>query len=190
MDDGADTAPAAETPRAPRHRGRGALPRAAAVRGSLEIVLGMLQLEDVAGATLLLKRPRGCACGCCDIRPRAYTTQPPHSGAAARPHDPATEPGESGVALGVGTTSGGGAHACMGACMGAERLAHAPRAALIYYLTTTVQPAAAALGRVRLAWRCGGPGMHGGGATSTCPPRRFSAIWQRPFSQLLRRWAE
>ena len=71
--DGADTAPAAGTPHAPRHRGRCALLRAAAVRGSLEIVLGMLQLEDVAGATLLLC---GRTWGCRDIRPRAYTTQP------------------------------------------------------------------------------------------------------------------
>ena len=83
--DGADTAPAAGTPHVPRHRGRGTLPRAAAVRGSLEIVLGMLQLEDVAGATLLLKRPRGCAWGCCDIRPRAYTTQPPQQSRRTAP---------------------------------------------------------------------------------------------------------
>jgi hypothetical protein len=34
---------------------RGALPRAEAVFGSLEMVLGMLQLEDVAGAVLLLR---------------------------------------------------------------------------------------------------------------------------------------
>ena len=84
--DGADTAPAAGTPHHdPLHRGRGALPRAAAVRGSLEIVLGMLQLEDVAGATLLLKRPRGCAWGCCDIRPRAYTTKQPQRSSLKAP---------------------------------------------------------------------------------------------------------
>ena len=55
MDD-AGTAPAAETPpRAPRHQGRGALPRAEAVRGSLELALSMLQLKDMAGAKTMLQ---------------------------------------------------------------------------------------------------------------------------------------
>jgi hypothetical protein len=42
-----------------------------------------------------------------------------------------------------------------------------PPAPFSGYLTTTVQPAAAALGRARSAWRCGGP--HGGGAANAAP---------------------
>ena len=110
----ADTAPAAETPpRAPRHRVRGALPRAEAVRGSLEIVLDMLRLEDVAGATLLLRGLVAAHVGAVKSSP-GRTRRSRRSGATARPHVPATEPGESGVALGVGTRPGGGGrcHPC------------------------------------------------------------------------------
>ena len=56
-------------------------------------------------------------------------------------------------------------------------------------VTTTAQPAAAALGRVRLAWRCGGPGVPaGGGATSTCPPRPFSGHCRSLLCVLLFCW--
>ena len=108
MDD-AGTAPAAETPpRAPRHQGRGALPRAEAVRGSLELALSMLQLKDMAGAKTMLQaliaahggRVTGDHTTGQPVPPPRRTRRGRRGRAAARPPDPATEPHESGVAHG------------------------------------------------------------------------------------------
>ena len=104
--DGVATAPVAETPCAPRHRGRGALPRAGAVRGSLEIALSMLQPKDVADAKAMLRVLIAAHGGRLLATTQQASQCPPpgargrRGGAAARPPDPATEPDESGVAHG------------------------------------------------------------------------------------------